>query len=209
MPREDKTKAPTVLLLRHGETDYSKKRFYADEIENPPLNALGIKQAERWEGRLQNDRRTLAGIYVSPSRRTQETAQLATRGLPLTIETIADLGERNFGSWGGRTSSEIQAQHPDEWKAWQEDVVNFSPPGGESLLGFSIRVKEAVRQIVARHPEGYTLAVTHAGPIRMLVTAALGMPIVNFKRLIISNCSITEIEFTEQWPNLHTLSYIA
>ncbi len=208
MSTDQKTKSPRVLLLRHGETDYAKNRFYADEIEDPPLNPLGIKQAQAWEGRLQNEGRKIAGIYVSPSRRTQETAKLASGKLGIRMETIEGLRERNFGAWGGLTPPEIKAQFLEEWKAWREDVVNFVPSGGESLFEFSIRVKETVRELISRHPEQIILAVTHVGPIRMLVSAAIGMPIVNFKRLIIANASITEIEFTDQWPNLHTLSYM-
>lgn len=200
-------KDSTALLLRHGETDYSKDRYYADEIEDPPLNALGQKQAQNLKHYLKESSGVTA-IYVSPSRRTQETAEISTRSLGLKMETIDGLRERTMGKWGGLTAQEVQTQFPDEWAAWKEDMVHYVPPDGESLLRFSIRVKETLRKLVSRHPEVPFLLVSHVGPIRMIVTAALGIPLLNFKRLVIRNCSVTEIEFSDKWPNLHSLSYI-
>ncbi|MFQ5950359.1 MAG: histidine phosphatase family protein, partial [Nitrospiria bacterium] len=57
-----------------------------------------------------------------------------------------------------------------------------------------------------RHAGQTLLIVTHVGPIRMIVLSALGIPLENFKRLVVGHCSITEIEYTESWPNLLSFS---
>ncbi len=195
-----------VLFLRHGHTDFPKDRFYDDKLEDPTLNPLGLKQAGLWTTQL--NLRKIVAVYVSPSRRTQETARIATACLGLPLEVIEGLGERRFGAWGGLSSREVKEKFPEEWHAWREDNVHFTPSGGESLSGFSRRVDETIHALRACHPEQTFLAVTHAGQIRMIVASALGVPLKNFKRLVIRNGSMTEIEYTDRWPNLHTFSFI-
>jgi len=199
-------KSNIALFLRHGETDFSKHRFYDDAIEDPPLNPRGLKQAALWTARLRNDRK-IAALYVSPSLRTQETASIATSALDLEIETVTGLRERSFGAWGGLSTEEVQKQFPEDWAAWKRDKMHHAPLEGESLMDFFKRAEQTIEQLTSRHHEQTILVVAHAGTIRMLVIAALGMPLGNFKRLVITNCSITEIEYSEQWPNLHRFSF--
>ena len=207
MHKDSDRKSSTALFLRHGETDYSKYRFYDDAIEDPPLNRRGLKQAELWERRLKNENKAIAAIYVSPSLRTRETATIATRALDLDIKTVPGLRERSFGTWGGLSADQVQQQFPEDWVAWKRDKMHYAPLGGESLLDFFNRVEKTITQLTSQHQEQTILVVAHAGTIRMLVIAALGIPLENFKRLVITNCSMTEIEYSERWPNLHTFSF--
>lgn len=199
-----KETATTFLFLRHGLTDFPENRYYCDAIEDPPLNAAGLKQAGVWAERLKGKR--IAAVYVSPSRRTQETAQLAIKGLNLQTKTLDGLKERSFGAWDGFTTEEIQNKFPQEWSAWKKDLLHFTPSGGESLAGFSKRVDETVQELISRHSGETVLVVTHVGPIRMIVAAALGMPMENVKRLVVGSCSTTQIEYTQSWPNLVSFS---
>jgi broad specificity phosphatase PhoE len=116
------------------------------------------------------------------------------------------LQERGFGTWEGLTSKEIQENFPDEWQSLNDDPINFHPPGAESLADFSARVNDTMQLLLFRHPGQTILIVTHVGPIRMVVSAALGIPLENFKRLVVGYCSITEIEYTKSWPNLISFS---
>lgn len=208
MHGESGRKSTTVLFLRHGQTDYPKDRYYDDAIEDPALNSSGLNQAHVWSKYFEDNTRLIQAVYVSPSRRTQETAKIATENLGLKCETLDGLQEWRFGSWGGMTAKEIKKKYPDGWDAWRKDLVHFSPSGGESLSQFSKRVNHTVDELVARHPEQTFLVVTHAGAIRMIVSDALEMPLHNFKRLVIGHASMTEIEYTDRWPNLHAFSFI-
>lgn len=196
--------ATTILFLRHGATDFPEDRYYCDAIEDPPLNAAGVKQAATWAGKLKE--RSIKAVYVSPSRRTQETARLATQGLTIPSEMLDGLRERSFGVWDGFTTEEIKIKYPAEWSGWKNDLLNFTPSGGESLVGFSKRVDQTIQQLLSRHTGQTLLVVTHVGPIRMIVAAALGIPLENVKRLVVGSCSTTQIEYTESWPNLVSFS---
>ncbi len=192
------------ILLRHGETDYPRNRYYCDSKEDPPLNLTGRKQARDW-GKFLKDI-PLAAVYVSPSRRTRETAQTAMKDGHLNHMAMKSLQERGFGTWEGMTSQEIREDFPDEWQDLRDNALNFHPPGGESLVDFSARVNDTIQLLLARHPDQTILIVTHVGPIRMIVSAALAVPLENYKRLVVGYCSITEIEYTESWPNLISFS---
>jgi broad specificity phosphatase PhoE len=116
------------------------------------------------------------------------------------------LRERSFGVWDGFTTEEIKIKYPAEWSGWKNDLLNFTPSGGESLVGFSKRVDQTIQQLLSRHTGQTLLVVTHVGPIRMIVAAALGIPLENVKRLVVGSCSTTQIEYTESWPNLVSFS---
>lgn len=207
MHSDSERKSATVLFLRHGQTDYPKDRYYDDAIKDPPLNAAGRKQARLWPDYLATYPQPIVGVYASPSRRTQETADLAADRLSVDCTTMAGLQEWRFGHWGGLTADEIRSKHPEEWRAWRKDILHFTPSGGESLSLFSKRVNEAAAALVSKHAGETVLVVTHAGAIRMIVAAALGMPLTHFKRLVVGHGSITRIEYTDRWPNLHTFSF--
>jgi ribonuclease H / adenosylcobalamin/alpha-ribazole phosphatase len=196
--------ATTILFLRHGATDFPEDRYYCDAVEDPPLNPAGLKQAATWAETLKT--KSIAAVYVSPSRRTQETARLATSGLGLSGQTLDGLRERSFGVWDGLTTDEIKNKYPAEWSGWKNDLLHFTPSGGESLVGFSKRVDQTVQGLLSRHAGQTLLVVTHVGPIRMIVAAALGIPLENVKRLVVGSCSNTQIEYTESWPNLVSFS---
>lgn len=200
----NKETATTILFLRHGATDFPEERYYCDSVEDPPLNTIGLKQAATWAERLKS--KPVAAVYVSPSRRTQETARLATQGLSLPSQTLDGLRERSFGIWDGLTTEEIKTKHAAEWSGWKNDLLNFTPTGGESLVGFSKRVDQTVQTLLSRHAGQTILVVTHVGPIRSIVAAALGMPLENLKRLVVGSCSTTQIEYTASWPNLVSFS---
>lgn len=195
-----KEQATSFLFLRHGATDFPENRYYCDSVEDPALNPVGLKQAAGWPDRLQG--KSIAALYVSPSRRTQETARPTADRLGLKIETTEGLRERTFGSWDGLTNEVIQQRFPEEWSAWKRDPLHFTPAGGESLVGFAKRVDETIQTLLARHAGQTILLVTHVGPIRMIVAAALGMALENQKRLVVGSCSLTQIDYTASWPNL-------
>lgn len=208
MHADSEKKGTTVFFLRHGQTDYPKNRYYDDSIEDPSLNESGLREVKRWPSFFEDNPPKVSAVYVSPSCRTRETAKIATEGLGLKHQIVAGLQEWHFGMWGGLTGSEIQNKYPDEWTAWRKDMMNFSPSGGESLSRFSKRANAAVAELIAQHANQTVLMVTHAGVIRVIVAAALEMPMLNFKRLVIGHASMTEIAYTDRWPNLHAFSYI-
>ena len=57
------------------------------------------------------------------------------------------------------------------------------------------RITGAIARIVARHPGGIVVAVSHADPIKAAVAHALGTPLDLFQRIMIGTASITAIAY--------------
>ncbi len=95
--------ATEIVLVRHGETiasDPDRPFPLLDGFGNPELRSEGLEQAEKVAERLAVSGRVDA-IYVTPLRRTGETAApLAAR---LQLEPIVEprLREVNLGEWEG------------------------------------------------------------------------------------------------------------
>ncbi|HEU0337127.1 MAG TPA: histidine phosphatase family protein, partial [Gaiellaceae bacterium] len=99
----------TVLLARHGETDWNREGRFQGHAD-PPLNDLGRAQARELADRLA--REPLAAVYASPLRRAYETAEIVAATHDLPLRSVAGLREVDVGSWSGLTRSEIEARFP-------------------------------------------------------------------------------------------------
>lgn len=108
-------------------------------------------------------------VYSSPSVRC---TSLATQ---MAHEVIIDqrLREINFGLWEGKTWDSIS---PEELDPWMADFVNCCPPGGESMVQMSRRVIGFWNELRCKSYSTVAL-VTHAGVIRLIMTATGGKPL--------------------------------
>ena len=164
----------TLILARHGETDWNRDGRFQGHAD-PPLNDRGREQARALASELAGD--VLDAVYTSDLLRAHETAQIvaATKGLSVVVDP--DLRERDVSEWSGLTLPEIEARFPDELRAFREHRVSI----GETHDSLSRRVVAAAGRIAAAHPAGVVLVVTHGGALRMLRHAAggeLGAPVV-------------------------------
>src|SRR5689334_20868013 len=118
-----------LLLLRHGETEWSKSGQHTGRTEIE-LTDVGRAQA-MLAGRVLKELE-LADPWVvsSPRKRTLDTAQLAD----VTVDEVSPLlAEWDYGSYEGLTTSEIHESVSD-WLVWTHGC-----PGGESVAQVSDR----------------------------------------------------------------------
>jgi len=135
-------KSRTLILVRHGLTDWNVEGRYQGRLDIP-LNAAGRKQAEAL--RTQLEKTPFGSVYSSPLQRAFETAQIIARGKP--IRRDERLAEIDHGDWQGKTHQEIAAQWPHQWCAWKSYPDRFTPPGGESIAEVQSRVREFLAEI--------------------------------------------------------------
>ncbi|HZD71751.1 MAG TPA: histidine phosphatase family protein [Actinomycetes bacterium] len=157
-----------LVLLRHATQSEAGERCAGRGAFDPGLDALGREQAAAAVKRLG---REFDLVVSSPARRARET--VAAWGLPVEVDDR--LGERSFGEWEGRRWAEIWPDVPEEVLASPEAYTAFTPPGGEPYGAVAARVREALHDLTSI-PGRRTLAGTHAGPLRLAVGAALGLP---------------------------------
>jgi Histidine phosphatase superfamily (branch 1) len=104
-------------------------------------------------------------VYVSPYRRTQQTAELicaelSPRPRPVLEERIR---EKEFGIFEGLTKHGSQARHPEEW-ARREKIGKYyyRPPVGESFPDVNLRVYSFLGTLIREHAGQLVLVVTHS-----------------------------------------------
>ena len=151
----------TILLARHGETDWNREQRFQGWAD-PPLNATGRAQAVDLSVALIAEE--LAAVYSSPLRRAYETAEVvaATRGLePVTVDALREV---DVGSWSGLTRDEIEHRFPEQYASWLDYRQGWED--GETYEQMAERVVPALLDLAATHEGQRILAVTHGGPMR-------------------------------------------
>lgn len=196
----EKEPATRIVFVRHGMTDYPKDRIYCDEREDPPLNETGRRQARAVAELLRE--RPVHAIYTSPLARTHGTAEAIRRvkGAPLLF--AEDLRERGFGVWDGLYFGDIQQRYPQDYAAWKRNPAAFKPDQGESVYDLLARVRRVIQGILSEHGGKHIVVVSHVGPIRVMVSDAIKLPVEEYRRLTIDNGSLTCVDYGKHQNNL-------
>jgi alpha-ribazole phosphatase/probable phosphoglycerate mutase len=168
----------TILLARHGESDWNRDRRWQGHADRS-LTERGRQQAQALAERLRDIR--LDAIYASDLERARETARVVAEPRGMTVNELPALREVDVGSWSGLTRDEAKERYPADFARWAEGGAGWRD--GETYEEMSTRVLTAVGEIVDRHSDGRVLIVAHGGPIRAVHAAALGMDVHEYRRL--------------------------
>jgi probable phosphoglycerate mutase len=190
-----------LFLIRHGQsTGNVAGRFQG--WSNLPLTGEGRRQAERTGAFLaqyaERERLPIAALYSSDLDRAWHTAEAIGRHLGLAPVADADLREMNFGAIEGMTGDEWKTVYPELIPAWaRHDNPAFGWPGGETRQAFYDRLTTTFDRLMAAHPPDANLVIVTHGAVIGTYLAHLdtGEP-HEWRRFIITNCSISRVEFT-------------
>lgn len=160
-----------IYLIRHGSTILTAEDRFAGST-NVPLADEGRAQAAALGRRLSGV--PLAAIYASPMDRTMETASFLAEPHGLQVTPEDGLREISHGHWEGLTRSEMEAAHPAEAAAWNEDPYTFAPEGGETGLAVTARALPVVMSIYQAHRGQQVAIVSHKATIRLVLSSLLG-----------------------------------
>ena len=183
--------------MRHG-TTATTGSILPGRAPGLHLSERGIEQATALAERLGELGRKPAALYVSPLERARETAAPIARALKLKPVVDKGLLECDFGLWTGKRLATL-ARRP-EWRTIQHSPSTFRFPEGESFSEMQLRMWEAVTKIVKSHRNRTVIVVSHADPIKAVVTYAQGVPLDLFQRTVISPCSLSVVTFGAGTP---------
>lgn len=115
-------------------------------------------------------------VFTSPAPRCSSLARALCAHAPWPAASAApELQELDFGAWEGRPWSALPRGETDPWAA---DFENIACPQGESwrdmarrVIGFCGRLRKGFQD---GGGDGGIILVTHAGPIRALLSHWLG-----------------------------------
>ncbi len=151
-----------IILVRHGQTDWNVQDLLQGRTDIE-LNENGRKQTLETANKLID--MNIDAIYVSPLKRTIDTANQInkTRNLKLNIENR--LIERGFGNYEGQSKVEFR-------KYWNFEL-NMSDNGVEAIKELFERVYVLLKELEGKYTENQTvLLVTHNG-VNLAVSSIL------------------------------------
>ena len=163
-----------IFLIRHGETEWNRQnRLQGNSDIN--LSPEGLHQALMLAEHAPFHH--VDAIYSSDLTRALATANILAEKFDLDVKTMPALRETNFGDWEGRFISELAAESPRDFGKFFTDPERCHPPHGETFLEAQARVMIAIREIISNHDDQNIVVVSHGSAIRLILGAALDMPI--------------------------------
>lgn len=172
----------TVLLLRHGRTEYNAAGRLQGQVDIP-LDDVG-----RWQAReaahdlVQRHRPTR--IVSSDLSRAHETAQAVADLADVEVELDPRLRERSFGDWEGLTADEMGARWPAEYAVWRSGH-DPQRTGAETRRAVAERMATAIAEHAERtDPDGALVVVSHGAAVTLGLTALLGLDADDWRGLV-------------------------
>lgn len=184
--------ATRVVLVRHGETDYNRQGRWQGSGSDVPLNETGRTQARALARALAGC--PLEALYTSDLVRAVETAAIIAETTGLEPLTEPALREMSHGRWEGRTRDEVLLAWAAEHAAFEADPWSVRRPGGDSYGDLARRLWPALDRIARDHRGARVVAVTHGGPIRLVLARVLDRPLTERAAFGVENASRFTVE---------------
>ncbi len=174
-----------LILLRHGETEWSKagKHTGSTELE---LTPHGREQAEAAATTLRQLRLDDPFVISSPRKRARTTAALAG----LTVDEVNPLiSEWDYGDYEGTTTVEIRQTVPN-WLVWTHGC-----PGGETSAQVCERADRAIALALHHMESRDVIFVGHGHFSRAVITRWIELPVYEGIRFSMPAVSIAACGF--------------
>ncbi len=176
-----------LFLIRHGETEWNRQKRLQGH-SNIKLSSKGLRQAKNLVAHFPFPH--VDAIYSSDLARAVETASIIADKLDLSVKKMTDLREMNYGDWEGRRIDELATESSREFGRFFTDPERCQPPRGETFLECQARLMIGIRYIIAEHENQNVVVVSHGAAIRLIIGAALDMPIHRLWAISQSNTAI-------------------
>ena len=169
-----------IFLVRHGEAEGNLYRRAQGQTD-VELTPRGREQVALLAKRFENE--TIHAAYSSDLTRAYRTAVGVAEGHGLTVTKEPRLREMHLGSWENRPWGDLTWEEPEQMRLFGADPANWSSPGHEDFYALQQRMKAALTDIAAAHPDQTVLCASHGMAIRCLLALLLGIPSAEFVKL--------------------------
>jgi broad specificity phosphatase PhoE len=164
---DEKQTVKKVTLIRHAESEMNlRPDVICGHALDCNLSKSGRKEAENcglalkgiWQPKV---------VYVTPAKRTQQTASLLW---PEAKQVIEDsFLEQNLGDFEMKNREMTYTQEIlDQMK---KEHIDYRPPNGESIRDVGIRAMKRLKNLLVDYDE--IVIVTHGNTIRSVIQAAM------------------------------------
>ena len=180
----------TILLIRHGQTDWNLQGRMQGH-EDIPLNEMGRMQAQALAERLV--RWPIQAIYSSDLQRSSATANAIGKAHNIEPMLLSEWRERDLGALSGLTRQEARAQFAESVNLHNRTQVR--PPDGETHQALLKRGFAAFNDIADKHTDEMVAVVSHGGLLHVLVAHLIGLPNDEYGRFTMrGNTGLTIVE---------------
>ncbi len=185
-----------LVLVRHGET-FANRDYRYIGARDDPMSPLGQTQAQQLAQALAVF--PLAAVYSSPLQRAYQTAIPIAQQHSLEVQHADELRECNFGTWEGLTRAEVLVRSPEDayqLQKWEHNA-ELAPPEGESFSAMQKRVCAFVEQLAKAYQDQTIALVSHVGPVKVILCAALGVPLTSSARIFLDPATISIVDWRD------------
>ncbi len=206
-----------VYLFRHPQVIIDEGICYGQtDLELHPDGLRQWKEKIAVEKKLINDlpdsRKPKLRILTSPSKRCRDSALILSDipGFPEAV-TAPEILEMNFGNWEMQSWENLFIDTDSGYREWSENWIRAEVPGGESYMDLNTRVLrrwEYELSLAKKSGLRRLYIVTHAGPIRVILSNLLGIPLENSFRIAINYGSTSKIKFSGELPSIEFVNTI-
>jgi probable phosphoglycerate mutase len=166
-----------LYLLRHGETEFSRKDRFCGTID-APLTDEGRLMAEQFAAAYEQT--PWRAIVTSTRQRAYATATPLAARLRARIRRDPRLDEIHYGDWQGLSKAQAQARDPGHYLLWRQDPT-IGPPAGESPFEVCERAMAAIDDLRARYDSGNVLLVSHKTVLRVVLSRLLNLDLRRYR----------------------------
>ncbi|QGN57327.1 histidine phosphatase family protein [Nostocoides sp. HKS02] len=198
-PRTPAVPTGRLVLLRHGETQWSKTGRHTGRTDIP-LTEHG-EQLARAAGALLGSYDFVLAL-ASPLERARRSAALAG----LTPQLDDDLLEWDYGGYEGLTTPQIRAELGYDWTVFENGV----PPGqtpGETVEEVAARASRVVQRAVAAMADGDVALVGHGHCLRVLATVFMRQEPRMGAQLLLDAGSVSVLQFEREVPAIRVWNH--
>lgn len=194
----DHVTLPTLWILRHGETEWSRSGQHTG-LTDIPLTERGEDQARAAAPKLADVHFDL--VLSSPLKRARTTAALAGFEHP---EIEPNAVEWNYGDYEGVAGQDIRAQRPG-WLIWNDGV-----PNGETLDEVGARADKVIARVLSPQTSGpmkgrvvdNALVVAHGHFLRILAARWLELSATNGRHFVLETAGIGQLGWDKKTPGI-------
>jgi broad specificity phosphatase PhoE len=147
--------------------DWNKDKWIQG-LDTRPVTEEEAKQAKEW-GRILRHYK-FNRVMTSEQGRAHETASLVNGSLNIPLVQDANLKERDWGIWSGKTLEQMMKEEPTRFEEQHRSDLEFRPPGGEGNDDLARRILLALKEAHMKFMRDTILVVIHEDTIRCIIS---------------------------------------
>jgi probable phosphoglycerate mutase len=190
----------SLILVRHGETVWNREGRIQGHGDSA-LTARGRAQASALARRLALE--PIVAVFCSDLGRARQTAVPIAGALHLEIQIRAELRERSYGVFEGKTWAEIEREHPADAALQRARDPDHVIPLGESVSQFRTRVLGALARIAVEGGGATVAVITHGGVLDVVYREIMGIPLRAARTYALPNAALNQVRYVAgRWESL-------